>query len=141
MIDYFGEKIRLKFSWSCLKQPNISYTHGTVVTIYIVYELGASGPYDSDPTLKNCLFGAVTLTKNADINKYGYCDYGIKCDRRLSFSFPVGGYIQSVLTVRADMSLSAHFDNKEKDILVLGKGAVQGLAHTLIAEMYSLILQ
>ena len=31
--------------------------------IYIVYELGASGSNNSDPTLKNCLFGAVTLTK------------------------------------------------------------------------------
>ena len=35
-----------------------------------------------DPTLKNCLFGAVTLTKNADIDKYGYSGYGIGFDRR-----------------------------------------------------------
>ena len=33
------------------------------MTIYIVYELGAPGSNNSDPTLKNCLFGAVTLTK------------------------------------------------------------------------------
>ena len=43
----------------------------------IVYELGASGSQDNDPTLKNCLFGAVTLTKNEDIDKYGYSRYGI----------------------------------------------------------------
>ena len=35
--------------------------------MYIVYELGASSSNVSDPTLKNCLFGAVTLIKNADI--------------------------------------------------------------------------
>ena len=35
-----------------------------------------------DPTLKNCLFGAVTLTKNADIDKYEYFVYGIGFDRR-----------------------------------------------------------
>ena len=29
------------------------------------------------PTLVNCLFGAVSLTKNADIDKYKYSDYGI----------------------------------------------------------------
>ena len=29
----------------------------------MVYELGASGYHNNDPTLKNCLFGAVTLTK------------------------------------------------------------------------------
>ena len=39
----------------------------------------------------------------------------------------------------ADMSSSAHIDNKKKDILVLGKGPTQGLEHTLTAEkMYSI---
>ena len=39
------------------------------------------------------------------------------------------------------MSSSAHIDNKENAILVLGKGPTQGLEHTLTAEkMYSLIL-
>ena len=50
----------------------MSYTHVTIVNIYIVYELNASGSNDNDSTLKNCLFGAITLTKNADIDKYGY---------------------------------------------------------------------
>ena len=56
-----------------------------MVNIYIVYELGASTSHIDDPTLKNCLFGAVTLTKIADIDKYGYSDYGIGFDRRESF--------------------------------------------------------
>ena len=46
----------------------MSYTHGKVVNIYIVYELGASSSNVNDPTLKNCLFGAVSLTKNTLIN-------------------------------------------------------------------------
>ena len=33
-----------------------------------------------------------------------------------------------------DMSLSAHIDNKKKDILVIAKGPTQGLQHTLTAE-------
>ena len=57
------------------KTTKITYTHGKVVNIYIVYELGASSSSNSDPTIKNCLFGAVTLTKNADIDKYGYSGY------------------------------------------------------------------
>ena len=36
----------------------------------MIYELGASSSNFDDPTWKNCLFGAVTLTKNADIDKY-----------------------------------------------------------------------
>ena len=62
-LNYYGTKIRVKFTGSCLKQSQISYTHGKVVNIYIVYELGASSSYINDPTLENCLFGPVTLTK------------------------------------------------------------------------------
>ena len=69
-LGYYGTKTRVKFTGSCLKQPNISYTDSTIVNIYIVYELDASSFHNNDPTQKNCLFGAVTLTKNADIDKY-----------------------------------------------------------------------
>ena len=129
----------VKFTGSCLKQPKFTYTHKTRVNIYIVYELGASTTHDNDPTLKNCLFGAVTLTKNADIVKYGYSGYGIGFYRRSSFSFPGGGFGQNVLNFGADMSSSEHIDNKKKDILVVGKGSTQGLEHTLTAEkIYSI---
>ena len=138
LIDYYNNKIRLKFKESCLKQHNLHYKHKNIVNIYIVYELDASTSYDNDPTLKNCLFGAVTLTKNADIDKYGYSGYGIGFDRRSSFSFPGGGIGQNVLIFRVDSS-SAHIDKKKKNILVLGKGPTRGLEHTLTAEkMYSI---
>ena len=88
MIDYLGNKTRLKFNAGCSKQPKLTYTHGTVVSIYIVYELGASRSFNNDPTLKNSLFGAVKLTKNADIDTYSYSGYGIRFDRKGSFSFP-----------------------------------------------------
>ena len=114
VLSYYGTKIRVKFTGRCLKQSKISYTHGKIVNIYIVYKLGASSSHVNDPTLKNCLFGAFTLTKNADIDKYGYSGYGIGFDRRGSFSFPGGGYGQNVLIFRVDMSFSAHIDNKKK---------------------------
>ena len=129
----------MKITGNCLQQPNISYTHGKVVNIYIVYELGASSSHSDDPTLENCLFGAVTLTKNANIDKYGYSGYGAGFDRRLSFSFSNGGFGQNVIIFAVDMSSSAHIDNRKKYILILGKGPIQGLEHTLTAEkMYSI---
>ena len=70
-VSYYGNKTIVKCTGSCLKQPKLSCTHGKVVNIYIVYKLGASSSHNNDPTLKNFLFGAVTLTKNADIDKYG----------------------------------------------------------------------
>ena len=42
-------------------------------------------------TLVNCLFGAVTLTKNADIDKYKYSGYRIGFDRHERCSFPGTG--------------------------------------------------
>ena len=141
MIDYLGNKIRIKFIESFLKQTKLQYTHGAIVNIYIVYELGASGSNDNDPTLKNCLFGAVNFTKNADIDKYHYSGYGIGFDRRSSFSIPSGRCGQNVLIFGSDMSSSTHIDVKKKDILVLGKGPIQGLENKLTAEkMYSMNL-
>ena len=79
------------------------------------------------------------MTKNADIDKYGYSVHEIGFDGRSSFSFPGGGFGQNVLIFGADMSSSAHIDNKKKDVLVLRKGPTQGLEHTLTAEkMYSI---
>ena len=86
-----------------------------IVNIYIVYEINKNDNIiSSNPTLENCLFGAVTLTKNVNIDRYGYSGYGIGFDRKGSFSFPGGGYGQNVLIFGVDMSFSAHIDNKKK---------------------------
>ena len=88
------------------------------VNIYTVYELGASGSNDSDPTRRKCLFGAVTLTKNTDIEKYGYSGYGIGFDRRSAFSIPGGGFGQNVLMFGVDMSSFAQFKARDSEIVV-----------------------
>ena len=46
--------------------------------------------------------------------KYGYSGYGIGFERRTSFSFPGGEFGENVLIFGADMSSSAHIDNKKK---------------------------
>ena len=104
------------------------------VNIYFVYELAGSNSHSDNPTLKNSLFGAVTLTKNADIDKYSCSSYRIVFDRKWSFLFPGRGFGQNVLIFGADMSSFAHIDNNKKDILVLAKGPTQRLEHTLTAE-------
>ena len=79
------------------------------------------------------------MTTNADFDKYGYPGYGIRFDRKSSFTFPSGGFGQNVLILGVNMSSSSHIDNKKKDILVLRKGPTQGLEHMLTAEkMYSI---
>ena len=115
-LNYYGTKTRVKFTRSCLKQSSHILTHKKIVNIYIVYELAASSSPSSDPTIKNCLSGEVTLTKNAGIKKYTYSGYGIGFDRKSSFSFPSDGFGQNVLIFGADMSTSTHIDNNKKGI-------------------------
>ena len=130
----------IKFNKSCLKQPNkIIHSYGRKVNVYIVYELSASSSNNNDPTLKNCLFGAVTLAKIADIEKHGYSGYGIGFDKRGSFSFSSGGFGQNIINFGVDMSSTTHIDNKGKNILVLGRCPTQGLENTLTVEkIYSI---
>ena len=59
--------------------------HRNVVNIYIVYEITSDYKDINYPTLENCLFGSIKLTKNADIDKYGCFGYGIGFDRQSSF--------------------------------------------------------
>ena len=49
--NYFGNKVRVKFSGSCLKQDKIGYTHKTIVNIYIFHEITKNNPISSYPTL------------------------------------------------------------------------------------------
>ena len=86
------------------------------------------------------------MTKNADIDKYKYCEYGIGFDRRGSFSHPRGGTGRNVIleiigdTFGVGMSSSTKIDKRRKDVLILGKSPTQGLKHALSAEkMYSVL--
>ena len=79
------------------------------------------------------------MTKNTDTDKYGYSGYGIRFDRKSSFSFPAGRFSQNVIIFGVDISSSAHVDNKKNDILILGKGLTQWLEHILSAEKMYLI--
>ena len=90
--------------------------------------------------MTNALFGAVKLTKNADIDKYKYSGYGIGFDGKGFYSHPSGGTGRNVIIFGVDMSSSTKIDNKGKYILVLGKGPTQGLGeHSLSAEkVYSI---
>ena len=120
-LDYYGTKRRVEFNGSCLKQDKITFNHGKVVNTYIVYEINKSINISDYPTLENCLFKVVRLTKNTDIDKYKYSGYTIAFDRKGSYSISneVG---RNVIIFGADMSSSSYIHNKKKDILILGKG-------------------
>ena len=72
-------KIRKRFTGSCLKQGKVTFTSRNVVNLFIFYELDVcSRGLNTVFKIKDCLFGAVKLTKTVDPNKYSYSGYGIR---------------------------------------------------------------
>ena len=121
-LSYYGTKIRVEFNGSCLKQDKVTYNHGQIVNICIVCEISKNYSISTYPTLENCLFEAISLTKNADIDQYKYSG-----DRNLILG--------------TEMSSSSHANIKKKNnILVLGQGFVQGINGTTIyaEKLYSI---
>ena len=109
---FYGAKTRVNFSGGCLMQDKVTYIHGIIVNIYIVYEISKHYSISLYPTLENCLFAAVSLTKNADIDKYKYSGYGIGFDRHGEFSFGTRGFGRNCIIFGADLSSSSHVNNK-----------------------------
>ena len=128
-------RIRLKFDESCLKQEDKAhFTPKNVVNLFIAYKLGRwSWDLNTYFTLKDCLFGAVKLTKNADPDKYKYSGYGIRFNLRSNFSLSNDSIGKNVIIFGVGMSSFAHIDNSKKDILILGKGPTQGFGDTTLS--------
>ena len=71
------------------------------------------------------MFGAISLTNNADIDTYKYTGYDVGFDRHEEFSFG-NGLGENCIIFGADLSsISSHANNKKNNILVLGKDFVQ----------------
>ena len=87
-LDYYGTKTRVEFNGGCLKQDDVIFNHWKIVNICIVYQISKSIDIRDYPTLKFFLFAAVSLTKNADIDKYKYSGYGIGFYKYGSFWSP-----------------------------------------------------
>ena len=139
-LSYYCTKARVKFSGSCLKQDKATYNHGTIINIYIVYEISKNYNISRFPILEICLFGAVSLTKHVDIDQYKCSGYGIVFDRKGEFSFDSNGFGRNVVIWGADISSSVHANNRAKNILVPGKDFIQGLDNTIIyaGKLYSI---
>ena len=124
---YDTNKIRVKFDGGCLKQDQGSLLHGGIVNIYIVYEISKKINISDYPTLENYLFRATKLTKNADIDKYGYSGYGIGFARHGIFSFSGTGLGRNVIVFRVDMSSSTKIDDKKKGYFNSWKRSNKGI--------------
>ena len=74
-------RMRVKVAGSCLKQDKVTFTPRAKLNFCIDYEINLWSYYlVADFALKNDLFGAFKLTKNAKPNKYSYSGYGFQFD-------------------------------------------------------------
>ena len=86
------------------------------------------------------MFGAVSLTKHVDIDRYKYSGYSIGFHKKEELSFGGNGFGKNVIIFGTDMSSFVHANNTTKNILVLGKDFIQGLDNTKIyaKNLYSI---
>ena len=98
-----------------------------IVNVYIVYDLDA---WPRNPTnnfkLKTCLFGASSLVKNRDKEKYVHSGFGITFESAGSWSFE-NDISSNVIIFGVDNSSSAHADNHKNNFLVLGQALTFGI--------------
>ena len=110
-----------------------------VLNAYIVYAL-SSNLCNFVPTLENYLFGAVNLSRNADIDKHKYSGYDIGFDLGGIFLFPNGKLTRNLIISAAVISSSVHIVNKKKDNFVLSEGLRQVLEDTALTVEKSIQL-
>ena len=67
-----NNRLGVIFNGNYMKQNKLGCSHGTVINIYIVYELKNRLTDNVDFTVSNGLFGAVELTKNVNTSHYQY---------------------------------------------------------------------
>ena len=70
-------RLGVTFSGNYMKQDKIGYAHGSVVNIYIVYEIKNRSISSPDFTVQNGLFGAIKIIKDVNTSHYQYHRYGI----------------------------------------------------------------
>ena len=84
-------------------------------------------------TLKECLFGPVKLTKNADPDKYYHWGYGVGFDPCSSFSVPNFDWVRILLFLQYTIVHQfISIIRRNTFFLVLGKDPTEGLDDTTI---------
>ena len=114
--------------------------NNNVINIYCVYELRQVNiPLIIEFAISNVLFGAMEITKNANISKYKYKGYGICFDKGGSFSEGSINNGRNVLLFGVHESSLLHSNNKTNNIYVMGKGPVQRIDDTTLSaeKVYS----
>ena len=95
-LSYYGTRTREELNGSCLKQDKVTYNHGTIVNIYIVYKISKIYKIRSYPALENCLFAAVILTKTMILISTNIVDLVLDFLEKMIFNLAVEDLVETV---------------------------------------------
>ena len=95
-LSYYGTRTREELNGSCLKQDKVTYNHGTIVNIYIVYKISKIYNIRSYPALENCLFAAVSLTKTMILISTNIVDLVLDFLEKMIFNLAVEDLVETV---------------------------------------------
>ena len=97
-----------------MKQGKISNINFSAINIYIVYSLDTiSYTRNTDFTAKNCLFGAVKITRNRNTSIFKYVGSGICFNEGSNFSFGNRIDAKNVIILGCDATNSIHANNEK----------------------------
>ena len=103
-----------------MKQNKLSYAHGKIINLYVVYELKNRKVDSPGFNVQNGLFGAVQITKYVNTSHYKYEGYGICFNGESSFRFGNRIDAKNVIIFGVNISNSSHSTNKTQNIYILG---------------------
>ena len=127
-----SNKLGVTFNGNYMKQNKLGYPHGTVVKIYIVYELKNRSTDPADFTVSNGLFETANLTKNLNTSYYQYNGYGICFDSGGSFTSGNVTNGKNVIIFCVNTQNSIHSTNKTQNIYLIGKDFIQRINNMTI---------
>ena len=111
-----------------------------ILNLHLLYDINT---WPRNPTnnftLKNCLFDAVKLTRNANKSKFIYNGPGTAFDGKDFWSFD-NKTARNVIIFGVDNSSSPHIDNPKNNFLVLGEGPTEGINYRVGAADKKLLL-
>ena len=138
-LRHYGTKAKVKFDGSCFKQDKITFTHGKLVYIYIIYEMIVLSLTTMTPHQETLCLVQLDYLKMVIVISINILVMVLDLKDEELFHFPMGDFAV-IWIFGVNISSSVHTDNMRKDILILGDGSTQGLDGTrLTAEkMYSI---
>ena len=117
-LSFKSENIYVSFNDSILTQEKVTYTHGSIVTVYVVFsQLNTSISADCD-LIAECLFGTANLSNNE------YTGYGVAFGSKPYLHKDSSKNAKNLIIFGVDQSSSIHIENKSINVLVLGKRSV-----------------